>query len=103
MNQLSDFDFDLPLSLIAQYPLPKRSQSRLMAISREGTSIQHHHFFDLPHLLMPGDLLVFNESKVMPARFFGEKPTGGRVEFLIERMLSDRAAIAHIKTNRPIQ
>lgn len=102
-THLSDFDFELPLELIAQHPLPHRSQSRLMSLTQFGQDIHHHIFADLPKLLNPGDLLVFNESKVIPARFFGKKESGGRVEFLIERMLSDQVAMAHIKSNRPVQ
>ncbi len=103
MKRLSDFDFTLPLSLIAQRPLAQRSQSRLMTLSRSNKDIQHHLFSDLPGLLKAGDLLVFNESRVIPARFFGKKRSGGRLEFLIERILSDRKAMAHIKSNRPVR
>ncbi|MGA7965072.1 MAG: S-adenosylmethionine:tRNA ribosyltransferase-isomerase, partial [Gammaproteobacteria bacterium] len=77
--QTSDFDYDLPAELIAQYPLPERSASRLLALGREGACVDRR-FRDLPGLLEPGDLLVFNETRVIPARLFASKPTGGRVE-----------------------
>lgn len=100
---LSDYDFELPLELIAQHPLPDRSASRLMTLNRFGSEFGHRVFSDLPKLLNPGDLLVFNESKVIPARFFGKKMSGGKVEFLIERILSDQTALSHLGSNRPIQ
>ena len=66
----SDFDYDLPESLIAQTPIEPRDHSRLMSLSRTDGSIRHHRFYDLPQLLRPGDLMVFNDSRVMPARHF---------------------------------
>lgn len=100
---LSDFDFELPMERIAQRPLPTRSQSRLMALRLSGQNISHHRFEDLPQFLNPGDLLVFNESKVIPARFFCKKTSGGRVECLVERIVSDQLALVHMKSNRPVQ
>lgn len=95
-----DFHFDLPDELIAQYPLANRSDSRLLHYSRETGQYGHHQFKQLPDLLEPGDLLVMNNSKVIPARFFGTKETGGRIEFLIERLLSDNTFLAHIKASK---
>jgi S-adenosylmethionine:tRNA ribosyltransferase-isomerase len=92
----SDFHFELPKSLIASEPLKNRSASRLMCLDQAG-AITHKHFYDLPDLLQPGDLLVFNNSKVIPARLYAFKPTGGKVEILIERILDDRVALAHVK------
>lgn len=81
-----ELDFQLPPELIAQTPPAERSASRLLRFSRQGGAITHHHFADLPALLHPGDLLVFNDAKVIPARFALRKATGGRVEatFLAE-------------------
>lgn len=107
--QKSDFHYDLPEELIAFRPLDKRSESRLMHLNKQDGAIRHKHFYDLPDLLNPGDLLVFNTTKVMPARLYGKKPTGGKVEILIERVLDDHTALAHIrggkalKVDRPIQ
>ncbi len=83
MYQLSDYDYELPRHLIAQKPCDTRSDSRLMRIHRDTDQIVHHRFEDLPELLQPGDLLVVNNTRVIPARLFGKKATGGRVEVLI--------------------
>ncbi len=83
MYQLSDYDYDLPEAQIAQVPCEKRSASRLLHIHRETGVICHHRFFDLDSLLEPGDLLVVNNTRVIPARLLGKKETGGRVEVLI--------------------
>lgn len=100
--QLSDFDFNLPEELIARYPLPERSASRLLVLNRQTGAIAHHQFRDLPELLQPHDLLVFNNSKVIPARLFGTKITGGKVEFLIERVLEKQHVLAHVKTSKKL-
>ena len=83
MFLLSDYDYHLPESSIAQVPCENRSESRLMHITRAHRSISHRHFADLEGILKPGDLLVVNNTRVIPARLFGKKPTGGRVEILI--------------------
>jgi S-adenosylmethionine:tRNA ribosyltransferase-isomerase len=95
---LSDFDFTLPSELIAQHPAPERSGSRLL----DGTSATaiDRIFRDLPALLNPGDLLVFNDTKVIKARLFGEKPTGGKLELLIERVLSGNQVAAHMRVSK---
>jgi S-adenosylmethionine:tRNA ribosyltransferase-isomerase len=90
---LGDFDFVLPPELIAQHPAPERSASRLL--DGRGTAPVDRRFTDLPSLLMPGDLLVFNDTKVVKARLFGQKPSGGRLELLIERVLSPHADAGH--------
>ena len=95
----SDFSYDLPNELIASEPLKERSASRLMTLNKSG-GIGHHHFYDLPDLLQAGDLLVFNNSKVIPARLYGHKDTGGKVEILIERVLSEHIALAHVKASK---
>ncbi len=92
----SDFHFNLPKELIASEPLAQRSASRLMCLTDQG-DIAHHHFYDLPDLLKEGDLLIFNNSKVIPARLYAKKSTGGAVEILIERVIDDYTALAHVK------
>jgi S-adenosylmethionine:tRNA ribosyltransferase-isomerase len=98
--QLSDFDYDLPESLIAQYPETERSNSRLLALLDGEMQARDLGFRELPSLLRAGDLLVFNNTRVMPARLFGRKETGGRVELLIERVISARHALAHIRSSK---
>jgi S-adenosylmethionine:tRNA ribosyltransferase-isomerase len=83
MFDLSDYAYDLPEDLIAQKPCDTRSDSRLLHIHRHTHAVSHHRFADLPGLLQPGDLLVVNDTRVIPARLFGKKATGGRVEVLI--------------------
>lgn len=98
--KLSDFDFDLPEELIAQYPLAQRTESRLLCLDGETASLEDQIFTDLPELLNPGDLLVFNNTQVIPARLYGVKSTGGKVEVLVERVLSDTAFLAQIKASK---
>ena len=95
----SDFHFELPEALIAQWPAPERSASRLLVLGRDG-GIEDRRFRDLPQLLRPGDLLVFNDTRVMRARLFGRKATGGRVEILIERLLAPDRALAHVRASK---
>lgn len=98
-----DFYFELPPELIAQYPLENRSDSRLLKYDRRTGRHEHHVFKSIPDFLEPGDLLVMNDSKVIPARLYGTKMTGGKVEFLIERMLEGNQFLAHIKTSKPLK
>lgn len=95
-----DFYFDLPQELIAQYPLPNRSDSRLLVYDRKLGSRMHHQFKDLISFLEAGDLLVMNNSKVIPARLYGTKASGGKVELLIERLQGDQSFLAHIKASK---
>ena len=97
----SDFDFALPPELIAQHPAPERSASRLLDGS--GAAPADRVFRDLPQLLQPGDLLVFNDTRVVKARLFGRKSTGGRLELLIERVLADGTVAAHLKVSKKPQ
>jgi len=102
MYTLSDFDFHLPAELIAQAPLPDRSASRLLHV--DGSRLIDRQFTDIVELLQPGDLMVFNDTRVLKARLFGSKATGGKIEVLIERVLDDRTALAQVrasKTPRP--
>lgn len=84
-HRIDDFDYELPQELIAQEPLLDRSASRLMVLDRESGKVSHRSFRDLPGLLEPGDLLVVNDSRVIPARLLGHRETGGQVEVLILR------------------
>jgi S-adenosylmethionine:tRNA ribosyltransferase-isomerase len=95
---VGDFDFALPPELIAQHPASERSASRLL--DGTGAAPVDRIFRELPQLLAPGDLLVFNDTKVVKARLFGEKPTGGKVELLVERVLQGREVVAHMKVSK---
>lgn len=97
--QRSDFHFDLPEELIAQRPLAQRSASRLLQLSKR-SGIADHQFKDLPDLLQAGDLLVFNDTRVIPARLKGKKLSGGKVEVLIERIRNPKQAIAQIRSSK---
>ncbi len=96
----SDFHYELPEALIAQAPLAERSASRLMIVPPVPAALQDRHVRDLPDLLQPGDLLVFNDTRVIPARLFGQKASGGRVEILIERLLGAQQARAQIGASK---
>ena len=96
----SDFHFDLPERLIAQAPLAERSASRLLVVPPGAAPLADRHVRDLPEWLREGDLLVFNDTRVIPARLFGQKDTGGRVEILIERLLPDNHARAQIGASK---
>lgn len=98
--QRSDFHFDLPETLIAQRPLPERSASRLLTLDGLTGAVQDLAFSDLPRLLNSGDLLVFNDTRVMRARLFGCKESGGRVEILIERLLGNREARVQLRASK---
>ncbi|OZG73850.1 tRNA preQ1(34) S-adenosylmethionine ribosyltransferase-isomerase QueA [Hahella sp. CCB-MM4] len=98
--RVDDFDFDLPESLIAKYPLSKRSSSRLLCMDKSSGKVEHRQFQDIEDYLNPGDLLVFNDTRVIPARMFGQKATGGKVEVLIERVISSHEAMAHIRSSK---
>ena len=95
-----DFTFDLPKALIANYPLPNRSASRLLQLDGRNGSCEHGNFTDVIKHLNAGDLLVFNNTKVIPARMLGNKLSGGKVEVLVERVSSDTAFIAQIRASK---
>ncbi|MFH1334872.1 MAG: tRNA preQ1(34) S-adenosylmethionine ribosyltransferase-isomerase QueA [Pseudomonadota bacterium] len=99
--QTSDFYYELPESLIAQYPALTRSLSRLLCLNKNTGAIQHRRFSDLLELISPKDLLVFNNTRVIPARLLGKKMSGGKVEVLVERVLDEHSALAHIRANHP--
>jgi len=98
-----DFNFELPEALIAQYPLDCRSDARLLVYQRTLDSVLHCQFKELSELLLPGDLLVMNNSKVIPARLYGVKASGGRVELLIERILGEDTFLALIRASKSLK
>ena len=95
-----DFTYTLPPELIAQAPLAERSASRLLCLDGAAGSVRDAAFADLPDLLRPGDLLVFNDTRVLPARVFGRKASGGRVELLVERLLGSQRLLALIRSSK---
>lgn len=99
--QLADFHFDLPPELISRYPAAKRSGSRLLALQRDTHALTHGQFTHVLSLIAPGDLLVFNNTKVIPARLFGQKTTGGQVEVLVERVLDTKRILAQVRVSKP--
>jgi S-adenosylmethionine:tRNA ribosyltransferase-isomerase len=96
----SDFTFDLPSELIAQQPLEHRSDSRLLHVSRRDGKLSDHVFCELAEFLNPGDLLVFNDTRVIPARLYGHKDSGGKIEILLERMLNERSCLAQVRASK---
>ncbi len=98
--QLSDFYYRLPKELIAQYPTERRNASRLLCLDGASGRVDDRMFIDLPDLLQPGDLLVFNDTKVIPARMYGQKQTGGKVEVLVERLLDNNRVLAHLRSSK---
>ncbi len=98
--KITDFDFDLPEHLIAKYPSEQRSSSRMLHLNGQNGDVIHKQFTNIIDLLNEGDLLVFNNTRVIPARLFGQKETGGKVEILLERVLNDGTAMAHVKASK---
>ena len=99
---IEEFNFDLPQHLIAQTPLQKRDSSRLLVLNKNTKSFSDKKFTDFVDLLNTNDLLIFNDTRVIKARLFGKKITGGKVEIMIERILDNRHALAHLKTSKKI-
>ena len=98
MLTLDDFDFALPPELIAQHPTTRRSASRLLALGEQ--TLHNHQFSDLLQLVQPGDLLVFNDTRVIRARLFGHKESGGQIEVMIERIADSQHAVAQIRASK---
>lgn len=98
--KLQDFSFELPEHLIAKYPAQQRASSRLLHLDGKSGLCKHGQFADMPGLVEPGDLLVFNNTRVIPARLLGQKASGGKVEVLIERLLDDNNALAHVRASK---
>jgi S-adenosylmethionine:tRNA ribosyltransferase-isomerase len=99
----ADFNFELPPELIAQAPLPERSASRLLTLDGASGALADRHFTDLPQLLRPDDLMVFNDTRVVAARLFGSKPSGGRVEVFLERAVGARRAWVQMRASKAIR
>src|ERR1700733_629771 len=99
----SDFHFDLPAELIAQTPLPRRSASRLLLLDGAHGTWQDRRIEELPLLLAAGDLLVFNDTRVVPARLPARKPSGGRIEFLLERPLAGALALVQLRDSKSVR
>jgi len=97
----SDFNYELPEALIAQAPLAERSASRMLVVQAQGEPLVNQHVRDLPQWLRQGDLLIFNDTRVMPARLFGNKQSGGRVEIMVERLLPDSRARVQLGASKP--
>ncbi|PXW49015.1 S-adenosylmethionine:tRNA ribosyltransferase-isomerase [Erwinia sp. AG740] len=98
--RVADFSFELPESLIARYPQAQRSGCRLLSLDGPTGAVAHGVFTDLLDKLQPGDLLVFNNTRVIPARLFGRKASGGKLEVLVERMLDDKRVLAHVRASK---
>lgn len=98
--QLSDFDYPLPPELIAYEPLPQRSASRLLVVNNRDHSLSDQRFTDLLELIQPEDLLVFNNTRVIPARLYGQKASGGKIEVLVERVLDKHQVLAHVRASK---
>ena len=96
--RVSDFHFDLPDELIARYPMAERTASRLLVV--KGEEPQHHSFKDLLDFLQPNDLLVLNNTRVIPARMHGRKASGGKIEVLVERVLDEHHVLAHVRSSK---
>ncbi|TNH02195.1 tRNA preQ1(34) S-adenosylmethionine ribosyltransferase-isomerase QueA [Testudinibacter sp. TR-2022] len=101
--QVSDFHFELPDELIARYPKAQRTSSRLLCLNGETGELQHRQFADVLDLVNAGDLLVFNNTRVIPARMFGRKASGGKLEVLVERVLSEKSCLAHVRASKAPQ
>jgi S-adenosylmethionine:tRNA ribosyltransferase-isomerase len=99
----ADFDYSLPPELIAQTPIEPRDQSRLMVLNRSDGSIGHSHFGDAVHYLRSGDVLVFNDSRVIPARLRAQKPSGGRLEVLLVRRLGPNLWETLVKPGKRVE
>ncbi|MFG0454001.1 tRNA preQ1(34) S-adenosylmethionine ribosyltransferase-isomerase QueA [Shewanella mangrovisoli] len=98
--RVTDFSFDLPDELIARYPMAQRNASRLLALDGNTGTLADKQFTDLLGMINPGDLMVFNNTRVIPARLFGQKASGGKLEILVERMLDDKRILAHVRSSK---
>ena len=98
--RVKDFHFELPDELIARFPTDERTGSRLLCLEGDSGDIQHRQFTDVLELLQPGDLAVFNNTRVIPARLYGCKESGGKVEMLVERVLDEHQVLAHLRASK---
>src|SRR5271166_6155726 len=101
--QRTDFHFELPKELIAQRPVTPRSASRLLALDGGDGSLRDLHFRDFPGLVTSADLLVFNDTRVVPARVYGTKDSGGKIELLLERVLTADTALVHARASKTLK
>lgn len=101
--KVSAFHYDLPEELIALRPTAQRTGSRLLELDRHSGAVSHRRFTDLPDLLQAGDLLVFNNTRVIPARLYGRKPTGGKIEVLLERVLAGNEVVAQVRAGKSLR
>jgi S-adenosylmethionine:tRNA ribosyltransferase-isomerase len=98
--RVADFTFDLPDELIARYPMAERTASRLLHLEGNSGALADRQFTDILGLIEPGDLMIFNNTRVIPARLFGQKASGGKLEILVERMLDDKRILAHVRSSK---
>ncbi|MBT1446296.1 tRNA preQ1(34) S-adenosylmethionine ribosyltransferase-isomerase QueA [Shewanella sp. JM162201] len=98
--RVADFTFDLPNELIARYPMAERTASRLLQLDGSSGALSDRQFTDILSLIEPGDLMIFNNTRVIPARLFGQKASGGKLEILVERMLDDKRILAHVRSSK---
>ena len=98
--RVTDFSFELPDELIARYPTAERTASRLLSLDGNTGQVTDKQFTDILNMVNPGDLMVFNNTRVIPARLFGKKQTGGKLELLVERMLDDKSILAHVRCSK---
>lgn len=107
MNQthykLEDFSYELPEKLIAHYPAKQRTDSRLLCLNKTTAAIQHRQFKDILNFINPGDLLVLNNTQVIPARLYAKKTTGGKVEILIEKIINKQCILAQLKSSKSVK
>ncbi|KZN51467.1 tRNA preQ1(34) S-adenosylmethionine ribosyltransferase-isomerase QueA [Pseudoalteromonas luteoviolacea] len=98
--RVADFNFELPDELIARHPKAERTSSRLLALNGNNGELEHKIFKDIIDLFEPEDLIIFNNTKVIPARMFGQKSTGGKVEVLVERIVDEHRVLAHVRSSK---
>ena len=98
--KVADFSFHLPEELIARYPMPERTNSRLLSLEANSGELNHLNFTDIIDLVNADDLLIFNDTRVIPARLFGTKETGGKIEVLVERVLDEKSFLAHVRSSK---
>ena len=98
--RVSDYRFELPEELIARYPMPERTASRLLKLDGPSGELTHNTFKDVLDFVEPGDLMVFNNTRVIPARLYGQKESGGKLELLVERLLSEHEILAHVRCSK---
>ena len=94
------FNYELPIDLIAHQPTAERRDSKMLILESQNDQVRHKSFSEITSLVRPGDLLVLNDTKVMPARMFGKKDTGGKIEMLVERLVDRQSVLAHLRASK---